>query len=109
MIKQPDISIDLQSVNSSELVALCRWVGIKSASRGWSRDLLIEALESFQDFEVDDPIDPYRKMMREFLLRYWERVQMQAPKKTCPECYNCRDLQVMECFNRNRTAIMGRR
>jgi hypothetical protein len=101
MVKQPQIHIDLDELNHSELVALCQWVDI-DASRAWPRHLLIEALEQFQSIDLIDPIDSYRDKMSSWLKRYWDRVQMQASKKVCPNCHLCRDAQVVECYNKNR-------
>jgi len=108
MVKLPDITIDLNEINQSELVALCKWVGVP-ASRGWPRDLLIEALECFSPQDIPDPLDLYRDKVSGLLNRYWERIKMQVQKKVCPNCENCRDLQVLACFNKNRHHIEGRR
>jgi hypothetical protein len=40
--------------------------------------------------------------MSAWLNRYWDRVKMQAAKKVCPDCSLCRDMQVFECYNKNR-------
>ena len=101
MVRLPEIHIDLNALNNSELVALCQWVEIK-ATRAWPRSLLIEALENFQPFDLKDPIDEHREKLSSWLKRYWDRVQMQAAKKACPNCEMCRDLQVLECYALNR-------
>ena len=101
MVKQPVIHIDLDELNHSELVALCRWVEIE-ASRAWPRHLLIEALEQFQAIELEDPLDRLRNKLSPWLRRYWVQIQMQASKKVCPNCHLCRDAQVIECYNKNR-------
>ena len=101
MVKQPEIRIDFNELNHSELVELCRWAEIP-ASRAVPRDLLIEALENFEPFELTDPVEIYRERMSSWLSHYWDRVKMQAAKKVCPDCSLCRDLQVLECYNKNR-------
>ena len=108
MAKLPEIHIDLDEMNQAELVALCQWAGI-DASRAFSRDQLITCLEKFWPLDVENPIRDYQNRMSEWLLRYWERVRMQAAKKVCPRCHLCRDLQVLECFNRSKKYIEGPR
>lgn len=107
MVKQPDITIDLNEINQSELVALCRWIGVK-ATRGWPREYLIWALENFYSVEYDDPVDVHRHKLSGWLKRWWDRIQMQAQKKVCPRCENCGDLQVLHCYMKNRKGIEGR-
>ena len=107
MVKQPDISIDLDELNQSELVMMCEWVGIK-VSRGWPRAHLVEALENFQGTSFADPVDVNREKLSAWLFRYWDRIQMQAQKKVCPSCFHCDDLQVLTCYSKNRKGIEGR-
>lgn len=107
MVKLPEIHIDLDQLNDSELVRLCQWVGIE-ASRSWPRKLLVHTLENFEASDFEDPIDKYRYRLSEWLKMHWKRIRMQMDKKVCPDCYLCRDLQVLECYNDNRRKIEGR-
>ena len=107
MVKHIDIDIDLNQINQSELVRLCRWVGIQ-ASRGWPREYLVWALENFQAIDYQDPVDDNRHKLSSWLGRWWDRIQMQAQKKVCPRCFSCNDLQVLTCYMKNRKGIEGR-
>jgi hypothetical protein len=101
------MEIDLSEVNHTELVRLCQWVGIP-ASRGIPREVLVQMLESFDNFEIPNPYDSAREIVSQFLNRYWDRIRMQAQKKVCPDCSLCRDMQVQECFNMNERSLKGR-
>jgi len=106
LVKQPEMEIDLNEVNHSELVRLCQWMGI-SANRGIPREVLVQMLEDFEDYEIPNPIDEARGIVSQFLDRYWDRIRMQAQKKVCPDCSLCRDMQVLECFNMNKKSLRG--
>ena len=104
MPKQPELVIDLDEFNQSELVALAQWCGI-NASRAWPRDMVVEALETFDHPDASNPLDRYRTKMHNWLNKYWDRVKMQAVKKACPNCHSCRDMQALQCFIINRKYI----
>ena len=104
MARTPDIHIDLQALNHSELVLLAKWSGLP-ASRGMPREILIESLETFQPTMVPVPLDDKRKLMSEWLKRWWDVIRMQMPKKVCPNCHLCRDLQVLSCYSKNEASI----
>lgn len=106
MVRQPDMEIDLNEVNHTELVRLCQWVGIP-ASRGIPREVLVHMLENFDNLEIPNPFDEARSIVSQFLNRYWDRIRMQAQKKVCPDCFLCRDMQVLECFNMNKKSLKG--
>ncbi len=95
------LSVNLDKINHSELVALVQWIGVP-ASRAVPREVLIEALKSLQPFSFYDPVEEKRQHLSEFLKRYWKKIQMQATKKACPNCHLCRDAQVLECFTLNK-------
>jgi hypothetical protein len=99
----PDITIDLGGMNHSELVRLAQWIGMANATRAFPRDMLMEAIESMQAPEVDNPVDARRRAMKDWLTRYWDRLQMQAPKPECPDCFSCGDLQAVECYHLNKS------
>lgn len=108
MPKLPDIpKVELHEFNQSELVALCHWMGIQ-ANRAWPRWLLVQSLEEFTDYQVPNPLDIFREKMSLWLQKWWERIRMQMRKKVCPNCTNCRDLQVIACYETNRKNIEGR-
>jgi hypothetical protein len=110
VVRQPDIKIDLPELNHTELVTLCHWVGIKEASRGWTRELLIQALEQFETYpDLKTSIDVKKKRLSSFLKLRWDQMQMQVDKRACPNCHLCRDLQVMECYRPNKLKIEGTR
>lgn len=107
MPRLPEIpKVELHEFNDSELVALCLWIGIK-ASRAWPRWLLVQSLEEFVDYDVPNHLVGYQTKMNAWLMRYWDRIRMQMRKKVCPGCSNCRDLQVLECYDLNRKNIEG--
>lgn len=109
MPRLPEIpKVELHELNDSELTALCHWVGIK-ASRAWPRWLLVQSLEQFEDYGVEDPLIERRTKVSTWLQKYWDRVRMQVRKKVCPSCEHCRDLQALECYDVNRKNIEGRR
>jgi len=106
MVLVPEIDIDLDELNHSELVLLAEWCGLP-ASRGVPRRILIKALNEFEPIEIQNPIDKNRLAVSRWLERLWDRVQMQVGKKVCPNCYACRDIQVLECHALNRKQIGG--
>lgn len=100
MVRVPDIHIDLDELNHSELVALARWSGLP-ASRAFPRDMLVESLESFRPVEADMPFDKMREDLSTWMKRWWSIFQMQVSKKVCPTCSLCKDLQVLDCYSKN--------
>jgi len=102
MAKQSEVHIDLNDLNHSELVALARFNGFDYASRAWPREALIEALSAFEDPELNNPLDNKRERLSTWLKSKWAKIQMQAYKSACPECFLCRDSQVLQCYNKNK-------
>jgi len=43
--------------------------------------------------------------MHDWLKRWWDNIQMQMPKKVCPNCHLCKDLQVLDCYSKNEKQI----
>lgn len=107
-MKLPETRIDPDEVNHSELVQLCQFIGIPGASRAWSRDLLLYCLTNFEDRSGPNPLDDLRQLMHEWLDLRWKNMAMQADKKVCPNCHLCRDVEVLECYVRNKNQIGGR-
>lgn len=99
---------DLSELNDSELVLLCQWVGM-GASRGWPREVLISTLENFEPVEIDLPYAYEQEILSQFLEKYWKRIRMQVSKKVCPNCSECREMQVLECYGKNRKHLGGRK
>jgi len=97
-----DEDIDLEDLNHSELVLLAKWVGLTKASRAVPREVLIESILNFEPLPFDNPFNPMRKEMSDWLKRWWDRLQMQAPKAECPNCDLCKDVQALECFEMNK-------
>jgi len=104
MARTPDIHIDLNMLNHSELVLLAKWCGLP-ASRGMPREILMSSLETFQPAELPIPFDEKRTQMSEWLKRWWNNIRMQMPKKVCPNCHLCKDLQVLDCYSENEKQI----
>ena len=101
MARFADVDLDLNEVNDSELVALCRWAGF-DASRAWPREVLLDALLSFDPPDVPGPLDEYRAQLSKWLNRYWRKLQMQTKKKVCPNCHMCSEIQVLDCYGKNK-------
>jgi hypothetical protein len=104
MARLPEIHVDLTVLNHSELVLLAKWSGLP-ASRGLPREVLIESLETFTPSELPIPFDEKRRQLQEWLERWWNNIRMQMPKKVCPDCSLCKDLQVLDCYSENERQI----
>jgi hypothetical protein len=104
MASLPEFHVDLTMLNHSELVLLAKWCGLP-ASRGMPREVLTESLETFTPSKLPIPFDGKRGQMNEWLQRWWANIRMQMPKKVCPNCFQCRDLQVLDCYSRNEKLI----
>jgi hypothetical protein len=100
MVTVPNIQIDLDDLNHSELVTLASWCGLR-ANRGMPREVLYEHLQSFKPFKPEDPFDGARGAISSWLNRHWDRFRLQVAKKVCPNCEQCRDLQVLDCYMKN--------
>lgn len=99
----PD-SVNLEDLNHSELVALARWKDLP-ASRAYSREELIWSLKNLRPIERPDPFDDMRESMSSWLKRWWSALQMQVAKKVCPNCFECRDIQILDCYSKNEANI----
>lgn len=99
----PD-SVNLEDLNHSELVALVKWKDLP-ASPAYSREELLESLRTLRPIERPDPFDAMRASMSAWLNRWWSALRMQVPKKVCPNCRECRDLQVLDCYSKNEASI----
>jgi hypothetical protein len=99
--KLPEIDVDLEALNHSELVLLAHWADMRNVSRAIPRDMIITALRTMEPINIPNPADPQRTAMSQWLRRRWSSVQMQAPKSECPECFKCRDIQAIECHANN--------
>ena len=108
MVTVPDIQIDLTELNHTELVLLANWSDL-GASRAFPRETIIQALESMQPLELPRPMEDMQSSLNQWLERWWDVVRMQVPKKACPECFECRDLQVLDCYRRNEKNIKPER
>jgi hypothetical protein len=97
-------ALDLDELNHTELVALAKWCGLP-ASRGMPRWMLKQSLETFTPASVDIPVDNLRAALSAWLKKYWGTLRMQMPKKVCPDCFKCKDLQVLDCYAMNEAQI----
>ena len=59
MVTVPDIRMELEDLNHSELVALANWCGL-NASRGIPRSVLYDHLRRFIPFREETPFDRMR-------------------------------------------------
>jgi hypothetical protein len=108
MASVPSLSLDLVELNHTELVLLAKWCGLP-ASRGIPREVLIESLETFKPIDVAIPFDEKRHTLSTWITRNWSIVRMQVPKKVCPKCNLCKDLQVLDCYTVNEDLIKPKR
>jgi len=96
----------LDNMNMTELVALAQETNVE-AHRGLSREALVELLtDRYTGTLPERPVNKYRLRIMEFVLDHWEQVK---PMLTCPArsgdsraCFNCTDVQVVECVSTNR-------
>lgn len=101
-----EVEFDLNHLNHSELVALAWWIDIQ-ASRAVPREMLIHAIENFVGISFADSVRVKGEKLSAWLGRYWEQIQMQAKKRVCPDCRLCRDAQVLECYELNKSKFGG--
>lgn len=96
----------LNRMNMTELVALAQEID-PEAHRGIGRDELVRLLtDASPEALPQKPINKYRLRIMEFVVDHWEQVK---PMLTCPArsgdsraCFNCTDVQVVECVSTNR-------
>jgi hypothetical protein len=99
----PEVHVDFEQMNHSELIQLANFNEL-NASRATPREMVIEALQTFTPFPAR-PFDGMRISLNKWLTRWWDALRMQMPKKVCPDCFQCRDAQILACFERNRSNI----
>lgn len=98
---------DWENMNHTELVQLASWVGLEGVSHGISRELLISALDAFEQVPgAANPMDIHRKKLSGFLTRNWSKCEMQVPYERCPRCTLSSDAQVAKCYLENQHQIM---
>ena len=97
------LDLEYMSLNSTELVAICRRAGYLHAHRGIKREDLIRILEeevSMDSYEPD-PVDEYREAMLHMQER-WPIVKRQLP---CAQefyaCWHCPAGRVIYCITEN--------
>ena len=69
------------------------------------RETVVAALEGLRPLDLPIPLDEMRESLSRWLDRWWDVVRMQVPKKICPSCVKCRDLQVLDCYRKNEKNI----
>ena len=94
---------DLQDMNITELVALCR-LAESSAHRGVQRKTLISILKG-KKRKVHNRVDEYRHEIVGFLESYWETVRSQVDLKCHGNCYAHTDFQVVTCWKTNKDTM----
>lgn len=96
----------LDKMNMTELAALAQETDAE-AHRGLGRERLAQIIRGASDDPLPQkPINKYRLRIMEFVNDHWEQVK---PMLTCPArsgdpraCFNCTDVQVVECVSTNR-------
>jgi hypothetical protein len=106
MAAKPGKEVSLHLMNQSELVTLANYNEL-NASRAIPQGQLIEMLQSLTPSRDPGPFDKERYELSQYMIRHWDKFQMQVYKKVCPDCYKCRDLQVLEHYLANRVNIGG--
>lgn len=105
----------LSRMNMTELVELAQETN-PEAHRGLSREVLEQIIANPPEQGPtlpEKPINKYRLRIMSFVLDHWEQVK---PMLTCPAksgdpraCFQCTDIQVVECVTTNRDNIFPRR
>ena len=108
MAKYQEFTQKLTDLNHSELVLLAKWCGLP-ASRAFTREMLIESIETYTPIDLPVPLDDKRKATSEWMQRWWDKVRMQVPKKVCPNCHLCKDFQALDCYVLNEHHINPKR
>ena len=106
MVPRKEIVLDLTELNHSELVLLANWNGL-NVSRGIPREVIEDLLNSLTPNELESGFDKMRTELSNWLIKYWPRIQMQVPKKVCPHCHECREIQILDCYEANRENVGG--
>lgn len=94
---------DLEEMNKSELVQLCRFIGVR-AHRGTLKKEMIRILHDPHPVE-DNPIDPLRDMIMEFLHAHMKILKSQLSLQCDANCYAHPDAQVLLCWIANKEPI----
>ena len=91
--------MDLERLNTTELVTLCHRAGFRRAHRGLERDQLIRILEEGDENVPVIPLEEHRVRMRQFLDEYEDLIRTQLPCDT--DCPNCPDAVAAGCWKMN--------
>jgi hypothetical protein len=94
---------DLQEMNKSELIQLCRYIGVR-AHRGMIKKEMIRILHDPYPVE-DNPIDPLRDKIMEFLDIHMSVLKSQLSLQCDADCYAHPDAQVLLCWITNKDTI----
>lgn len=94
---------DLAEMNKSELVKIIRMMGVP-AHRGLSRKVLVSLLVG-RKRKIRNKADEYRRILTEFLKKYWDAVESQVDVKCHGECSEHTDFQVVTCWKTNRETL----
>lgn len=96
---------DFDQLNHTELWQMARRVGISGANPATPRELLVQALENFEDIPMEDPTAPLRERFSNFLKGNWDRLQMQMQKDHCPDCHLSSDVEFADCWLDNQHRV----
>ena len=104
--KLPKVEVNLSDLNRSELVLLANWCCL-GATQANSREELIQALETMLPLNTPAAFVDEAGRLHQWIEFHWNVFQMQVGKRVCPNCEQCRDLQVLECYRFNRLRLEG--
>jgi hypothetical protein len=90
---------ELDSVNITELIQMCRDSGMGNFGRTASRAELCDALENNEPPASEDPLEERRVLMEQHIKKNYRRLRTQLPGCT-GKCvsYGCPDLIVQRCW-----------
>jgi hypothetical protein len=103
--------MDLDEMNDTELVTLAQEVD-EHAHKGLGRPALMQIIEAGETEEELRPrkVNKFRLKIMGFILDNWDQVE---PLLSCPArtkspraCYQCTDVQVVECTVLNQKTIL---
>jgi len=104
--------MDLEDLNDSELVMLAQEVD-ESAHRGVAREVLVQIVEQGTSEDIDlrpRRVNKLRLKIMEFILDNWKQVEplLSCPARTREQraCYQCTDVQAVECAVLNQKTLM---
>jgi hypothetical protein len=93
--------IDFDELNTTELLALSKMVGIPGASSAASRAVLVDALTNLKPIIVPNPVEETKVRLIQWMKRYWHKIRMQTPENVF-DLLQQSDFQVAFFYLKNR-------